>query len=136
MHSKNIILVEAPAGKVSDEKITRLVEIGMERHSSRFDYYLIGGRWPKSVNGKNILPIASLTQEHLDGSNSIIAGGYWFERTIYRPWLPIGEGEGQMFERKKAEEMPGADWIQKEFKTVETDEYSYQYFAVVVDCHA
>ena len=132
MHSKNIILVEAPAGKVSDEKITRLVEIEMERHSWRFGYYLIGGRWPRALDGKNILPIASLTQEHIDASNSIIAGGYWFERAIYRPWLPIGKGEGRMFEEKGAEEMPQAGWIQKEFKTVET---SYQYFAVVVDCH-
>ena len=138
MHEKNIVIVEAPYSIREKDKtlvVTREVEKEMERHSSHFDYYLIGGGWGGSLNGKNVLPVSEITQDHLDSSSSIIAGGHWFERWVYRPWRSVGQGEGKMFERKFPEDMPQAEWLRKEYKALDEWPYKCQSFAVVVDCH-
>jgi hypothetical protein len=131
MHYRNIIFVEAPLGEISEAKITRLVKQDMSRfEDEHWDGYVIGGAWPDTLNGKNIIPIREIRQQHLDDCFDIIIGGSWFEREIYRPWLP----GGKMFARKPKDEMPTARWLRKEYKT-HTGEFEYQFFAVAIDCH-
>ena len=135
MHYRNIIFVEAPLGDISEAKIEKLVAEEMDKfQNDHWDFYAIGGRWDKTLNGRNIIPIEEIRQKHLDDCHSMILGGSWFAREIYRPWRPIGNGPGKMFERKPKTEMPCARWLRKEYKT-QTGRYNYQFFAVAFDIH-
>ena len=131
MHYRNIIFVEAALEETSDTKIADLIKQDMSRfEDEHWDYYVIGGAWPDTLNGKNILPVRDIRQQHLDDCRDIIIGGAWFEREIYRPWLP----SAKMFKRKPKNEMPTARWLRKEYKT-HTGTFKYQFFAVALDCH-
>ena len=134
MPSRNIIFVEAPLGEISPDTVEKLVADEMAKfEEEHWDGYQIGGRWDNSLNGKNVLPVDEIRQAHLNSAEDIIAGGAWFSRTTYRPWLPIGNGKGKMFERKPASDMPSARWMRKMLVTC--IKYEYQYLAVAIDVH-
>lgn len=84
-------------------------------------------RWPSSWarHQGDIMPVASLTQAHIDGAYRIVVSGHGaFAKAdlIYRPWL---KGEEAFTEASR--EMPPLDWIKAEF--------GEGYLAVVVDNH-
>ena len=116
MHYRNIIFVEAPLEEISDTKIAELIKQG--------------GAWPDTLNGKNIIPIKEIRQQHLDDCFDIIIDGTWFERETYRPWLPVS----QWFERKPKDQMPTARWLRQDHK-MRKGGPEYQFFAVALDCH-
>jgi len=131
MHYRNIIFVEAPLEEISDTRIEELVEQDMAPfHDEHWDGYLIGGAWPDTLNGKNIIPIKEIRQKHLDDCFDIIIDGAWFKREIYRPWLSVS----QWFERKPKDQMPTARWLRQDHK-MRKGGPEFQVFAVALDCH-
>lgn len=108
----------------TSDTIPRAVGRELQPHQhAHWDYYTIGGSW----SAQPVIPLADLTQAHLDNAHSIVYEGHWFDCWAYRPWLPPGHGEDKMFTRKAQIELPTVEWLQTQPHRSAC--------AVIVDCH-
>ena len=106
----------------------------------KWDWHQIGGRWTgffddydpdsdpavmglwptqRPARAGDKIPIAALTEKHVEGAYAVVCSWGWYGGRDYQPWAADDE---KFVERPK----PPLAWLQRQFPSAT---------AVIVDCH-